>query len=295
MTRFPTPCLILIVLIWSTAALASDVTFERRYVDLEWGQIHLLSATPTQAATAAPMVCFAPTPYSGNYYRLLMRALGQDRTVLAPDYPGLGQSDRPDSDLDIAAHADIMADMLIAAGWGPEANGPVDACGYHTGAFVATELALRHPDLVRRVVLIGIPFYEGSERSERYQNLGSVRPLPDSFAALGQDWIFAVDNRAPGVTLDRGYSNFLESAAAWQNKARMYAAVFQYPAEQRAPLLQHPTLVLNPHGNLKEPTRAFAALLPNSVLVELPDLKYGIFDTAPDVIASESRAFLNAP
>jgi pimeloyl-ACP methyl ester carboxylesterase len=224
-----------------------------------------------------------------------MRALGQDRTVLAPDYPGLGQSDRPDSDLDIAAHADIMADMLIAAGWGPEANGPVDACGYHTGAFVATELALRHPGLVRRVVLIGIPFYEGSERSKRYQNLGSVKPLPDSFAALGQDWIFAVDNRAPGVTLDRGYSNFLESAAAWQNKARMYAAVFQYPAEQRAPLLQHPTLVLNPHGNLKEPTRAFAALLPNSVLVELPDLKYGIFDTAPDVIAGESRAFLNAP
>jgi hypothetical protein len=53
--------------------------------------------------------------------------------------------------------------------------------------------------------------------------------------------------------------------------------------------------VLNPHGNLKEPTRAFAALLPNSVLVELPDLKYGIFDTAADVIAGESRAFLNAP
>ena len=295
MTRFPTQSLILIVLVWTTATLASDVSFKRRYVDLEWGQIHLLSAIPTQESIAAPVVCFAPTPYSGNYYRLLMQALGQDRVVLAPDYPGLGQSDRPDRDLDIAAHADIMADMLIAAGWGPEANGPVDACGYHTGAFIATELALRHPNLVRRVVLIGIPFYEGNERSERYQNLSSVKPLPDSFAALGQDWIFAVDNRATGVALDRGYLNFLESAAAWQNKSRMYAAVFQYPAEQRAPLLQHPTLVLNPHGSLKEPTRAFAALLANSVLVELPGLKYGIFDTAPDVIAGESRTFLDAP
>lgn len=295
MTRFPTQSLILIVLVWTTAALASDVSFKRRYVDLEWGQMHLLSAIPTQASITAPVVCFAPTPYSGNYYRLLMQALGQDRVVLAPDYPGLGQSDRPDRDLDIAAHADIMADMLIAAGWGPEANGPVDACGYHTGAFIATELALRHPNLVRRVVLIGIPFYEGNERSERYQNLSSVKPLPDSFAALGQDWIFAVDNRATGVALDRGYLNFLESAAAWQNKSRMYAAVFQYPAEQRAPLLQHPTLVLNPHGSLKEPTRAFAALLANSVLVELPGLKYGIFDTAPDVIAGESRTFLDAP
>jgi len=52
---------------------------------------------------------------------------------------------------------------------------------------------------------------------------------------------------------------------------------------------------LNPHGNLKEPTQAFAALIPNAELVELPDLKYGIFDTAPDVLAAESRAFLDRP
>ncbi|GIR82508.1 MAG: hypothetical protein CM15mP84_02560 [Cellvibrionales bacterium] len=60
-------------------------------------------------------------------------------------------------------------------------------------------------------------------------------------------------------------------------------------------LLEQPTLVLNPHGNLREPTQAFAALIPNAELVELPDLKYGIFDTAPDVLAAESALFSTGP
>ena len=224
-----------------------------------------------------------------------MQDLAQDRLVIAPDYPGLGQSDRPDRALDIADHADIMAEVLIAAGWGPDGRGPVDACGYHTGTFVATELAIRHPALIRQLVLIGIPFYEGAERTERHEKLGTVRPLPDSLATLEQDWTFAIEKRAKGVSLERAFENFIESAAAWQNRSRIYGAVFQYPAEQRALLLEQPTLVLNPHGNLKEPTQAFAALIPNAELVELPDLKYGIFDTAPDVLAAESRAFLDRP
>ncbi|MEL0008098.1 MAG: alpha/beta fold hydrolase, partial [Luminiphilus sp.] len=226
---------------------------------------------------------------------LLMKELARDRVVIAPDYPGLGQSDRPDTDLEVADHADIMAEVLIAAGWGPTARGPVDACGYHTGTFIATELALRHPALIRRLVLIGVPFYQGAERAERYERLGGVRPLPESLAALEHDWSFTVEKRAQGVALERGFENFIESAAAWQNKSRLYGAVFQYPAEQRAPLLMHPTLVLNPHGNLEGPSRDFSSLIPNAQVVELPDLKYGIFDTAPDVIASHSRAFLDRP
>ena len=71
-----------------------------------------------------------------------MQDLAQDRLVIAPDYRGLGQTDRPDRPLDITDHADIMAEVLIAAGWGPDGRGRVDACGYHTGTFFATELAL---------------------------------------------------------------------------------------------------------------------------------------------------------
>ena len=269
------------------------VSFERSYVTHEWGQIHVLTSQPEVPSNPTPLVCFAPNPYSGNYYRLFMEQLGSDRRMLALDYPGIGQSDTYPEELDMTTLAEIMADSLTSLGWGPNGGGPVDLCGYHTGTMLATELAITHPELVRRIVLMGIPYYDAAGRQERFDRLGQVKPWPDSFAAVAQDWIFAVEMRNEKVSLERAFGNYLESAGAWQAKARIYGAVFQYPAEERAPLLTQPTLVLNPHSNLKEPSRAYAELIDGATLIELPDLKYGIFDAAPEVLASHARPFLN--
>ena len=284
-----------IVLIARMPAVQAEnaVSFERSYVTHDWGQIHVLTSEPEVSGNPTPLVCFAPNPYSGNYYRLFMEALGSDRTMLALDYPGIGQSDTYPDELDMGKLADIMADSLKSVGWGPDGDGPVDLCGYHTGTMLATELAITHPELVRRIVLMGIPYYDAAGRQERFDRLGQVKPWPDSFAAVAQDWIFAVEMRNEKVSLERAFGNYLESAGAWQAKARIYGAVFQYPAEERAPLLTQPTLVLNPHGNLKEPSRAYAELIDGATLIELPDLKYGIFDAAPEVLASHARPFLN--
>lgn len=274
------------------ARAEQGVIFERSYISLDWGQVHLLSSQPSHATEMTPLVCLPPNPYSGEYYRLLMHMLGQDRVMVAVDYPGLGRSDAYPGELDMALMAEILAKTLVLAGWGPDAGGPVDICGYHTGTFLATELAIAYPELVRRLVLIGVPYYDEEGRSERFQRLSPVKPLPESLSELQQDWTFAVEKRAQGVTLDRAFKNFLESARAYQSQSRIYSAVFQYPAQERARMLEHPVLILNPHGNLEEPTRAYAELVEGSSLIELPDLKYGIFDLAPEVIAEHSRRFL---
>ena len=279
---------------FTPAAQADNaVSFERSYVTHDWGQIHVLTSQPAASGHSTPLVCFAPNPYSGNYYRLFMQQLGSDRTMLALDYPGIGQSDGYPGELDMATLADIMADSLKALGWGPDGDGPVDLCGYHTGTMLATELAVQHPALVRRVVLMGIPYYDAAGRQERFERLGQIKPWPDSFAAVAQDWIFAVEMRNDKVSLERAFGNYLESAGAWQGKARIYGAVFQYPAEERAPLITQPTLILNPHGSLKEPSRDYANMIDEATIIELPELKYGIFDVAPDVLASHARPFLN--
>ena len=228
------------------AQAENAVSFERSYVTHDWGQIHVRTSRPEAAGNPTPLVCFAPNPYSGNYYRLFMEALGSDRTMLALDYPGIGQSDTYPGEMDMGTLAEIMADSLTSLGWELDGNGPVNLCGYHTGTMLATELAVTHPELVRRILLMGIPYYDAEGRQERFDRLGQVKPWPDSFAAVAQDWIFAVEMRNERVSLERAFGNYLESAGAWQAKARIYGAVFQYPAEERAPLLTQPTLVLNP-------------------------------------------------
>jgi pimeloyl-ACP methyl ester carboxylesterase len=287
----------LAALITFTPAVEADnaVSFERSYVTHDWGQIHVLTSQPATPDNATPLACFAPNPYSGNYYRLFMEQLGSDRTMMALDYPGIGQSDNYPGELDMSTLADIMADSLTSMGWGPNGNGPVDLCGYHTGTMLASELAVKYPTLVRRMVLMGIPYYDAAGRQERFDRLGQVKPWPESFAAVAQDWIFAVEMRNENVSLERAFGNYLESAGAWQGKARIYGAVFQYPAEERAPLITQPTLILNPHGNLKEPSREYAEMIDGATIIELPELKYGIFDVAPDVLASHARPFLNQP
>lgn len=69
-------------------------------------------------------------------------------TVLAFDQRGLGQSARPDIPYAMADYADDAAALIEVLGWGPT---PV--VGVSFGGMVAQELALRHPDLVTRLVL----------------------------------------------------------------------------------------------------------------------------------------------
>jgi hypothetical protein len=58
-------------------------------------------------------------------------------------------------------------------------------------------------------------------------------------------------------------------------------------------LITQPTLVLNPHGGLKTHTRAYAQLIQDVTLVELPELSYGVFDVAAADIADIMLQYLD--
>jgi pimeloyl-ACP methyl ester carboxylesterase len=267
--------------------------FSRAYIDLDWGQMHLLQATP-KLMTQPTLVCFPPNPFSGNYYRQLMATLAVDRRVVALDYPGLGQSDASSTWRTIGDLAELMIDAIESAHLAGGQHPSVDVCGYHTGAMVAAEVAIRRPDLVRQVVLIGVPYF--ADQAENDAELLSVmqdRPLPTELATLESSWRFAIADRHPDVSLERAYDNFLESAGAWRARAPIYRALHVYEAADRAVLITQPTLVLNPHGGLKTHTRAYAQLIQDVKLVELPELNYGIFDVAGEDLAKIMLQYLN--
>ena len=79
---------------------------------------------------------------------LLTALVGREIVML--DSPGAGRSAVPRGPLRMPAIADYAADVVRAL----EITGPMDVLGYSLGGMVAQELARRHPEMVRRLVLV---------------------------------------------------------------------------------------------------------------------------------------------
>ena len=294
MTHIPLSLLLVTTLLLATFANADDVNFRRHYVDGVHGQVHVLTSRPIDGGDLkTPVVCFAPNPAAGRYFRLFMEELGRDRVMHAPDYPGLGLSDPPPGPMDMGAYADAMAETLEALGYGGAGKSRVDVCGYHTGTMVAIELAVRRPDLVRALILAGIPYYDSAGRKKEYEENVVPKTLEDDFDSLRGSWQFTVSNRQEGVAIERGYDNFVDLLMQRSRTHYPYHAVFTYAAEERAPTVTQPVLILNTHGSLKDETRAIASMFNNAKLIEIPELHHGVFDVGAERLSQLVRENLD--
>ncbi len=265
----------------------------RRYVDYRFGQAHVYLAEALDASAGnTPLMCFHPTAVSGDFYRDFMLDMSADRRVMAMDTPGYGRSDPPPEPQPMSELAGAAADVLDALGYGANGQGAVDVIGYHTGCFIGSELAIIRPDLVRRLVLPGIPYNVGEKRKEMYDQYARRKELAEDGSNAMEIWRFWVTNRHPDVSLQRGASHFVDHLQSGPYSWWAYHSVFSYPAEERLPLVRQPVLVPNTHGNLQENSREAAKLLSDVRVVEMPDLTHGVFDVGAGRLADVSREFL---
>ena len=86
---------------------------------------------------------------SSATWREVMPALAQRYTVIAPDLPGHGESDKPRQDYSLGAHANVLRDLLIATG-----VERATMVGQSLGGGVALQLAYQHPGHCERLVLV---------------------------------------------------------------------------------------------------------------------------------------------
>ncbi len=264
------------------------------YADSQTGQIHLQVVRTGAEKSKTPFVIFHPNPYSGLYFSYLLEDLGRDRDALAPDTPGYGNSTKPSAPLSMKSLGEAMATALENLGYGENGKGKVDVSGYHTGAYIATELAAARPDLVRRVVLIGVPFWQGEELENQRVELMKPKPVDEAGKVLEDKWRFAVTGRNPLIPLDRAYDLFIESLQSGSDVGWAYTAVLGFDAAKSFRALTQPVLLLNTHGGLREETRAVLPYLENGRIVEEPGLTHGIFDVGAPVLGKHLRAFLDA-
>jgi pimeloyl-ACP methyl ester carboxylesterase len=84
-----------------------------------------------------------------QYWSRTMELLARARCI-ALDLPGFGQSELPPGGFTLDSASDNLAAAVRSLG-----GAPAVVCGHSLGGPVAARLALRHPDVVSRLVLVG--------------------------------------------------------------------------------------------------------------------------------------------
>jgi len=135
------------------------IHLRKMYVDCRFGQLHLHTSFPSSGGfdELTPVLCVPPQNLTGRVFRPLLRDLGRDRSVYAPDLPGSGESDAPDHAVSVADQAAAFIDLIDTL-----RLKQVDVIAYQSGSLAAIELALAKPEHVRRLALIGVPSSDGS-------------------------------------------------------------------------------------------------------------------------------------
>jgi pimeloyl-ACP methyl ester carboxylesterase len=138
------------------SAPPTGVRTRRAYFDCKFGQLHVRTAFPTTGGfdEQVTLFCLHPIDASSHTFDRFLPELADVRSVYAPDLPGYGESDSSPtrSPADAATAISDLANALRLR--------QIDLLGVQYGAAVALQLAAARPQLVRRLVLAGVPAAE---------------------------------------------------------------------------------------------------------------------------------------
>jgi pimeloyl-ACP methyl ester carboxylesterase len=264
----------------------------RHYANNRYGQHHFTSASPA-ATDKTPVVLFHQSPLSAVIFKELIAALATDRTVHAADTPGFGDSDGPKAQPAMADLGGATGEALRDLGYGPAGSGPVDLFGFHTGTFVAAEVARQAPELVRRVILCGVPYYPADKRLEMQNQFLSPYAFFTDPSYVDRMYKRIVVEGDPDAPPRRRLERFTDRMRAGPNGEWGPRAVFAYDADAGLAGITQPTLLMAFEEVMTEPTRKAQAVMPGAEFLQLAGLGMMGFMKEPARVAGAIRGFLD--
>jgi pimeloyl-ACP methyl ester carboxylesterase len=226
----------------------------------------------------------------GTSFGDLLPSLAESRQVIAFEMQAHGRTPDIDRTLSIEQMADDVAAALRQLG-----IERADIFGYSMGASVALHLAIRHPDVVRKLVLASVTY-----------NLGGVHPgLMDGLAEMKPEMMY-------GSAWHEEYTQIAphpeDFATLFAKKTQMDRNLKDVPAEVIASI-EAPTLLIVGDSDLVRPEHAVEmfrllgggvfgdtpAGLPNSQLAVLPGTSHVTLVSRSELLLAMIPSFLGAP
>lgn len=263
----------------------------RLYLDGPFGQIHVRVAEAAgPRRSVPPLVLLHQSPLSGRMFERIMPLLAAGRTVIAVDTPGYGESDRPAERPPLAGYSDA-----ILAALAPRFGARFDFLGYHTGTVIAADLAAR-TRAIRRLVLVSAPLFPEARRQALLTQLRSPEvPYADDGSHLLPLWTGSARSRPEGQSMDDMARLVAEKLRPGRFREWALLSAIEADFSRILAAVRQPTLVLAPHDGLEVASAAAAHALAHGRLVDLPALKYGLFDANPAHLATLILEFLESP
>jgi pimeloyl-ACP methyl ester carboxylesterase len=225
----------------------------------------------------------------GTSFGKVLPALAQTRQVIAIEQQAHGHTADIDRPLTIPQMAEDTAALLRQIG-----IEQADFFGYSMGSGTALEIAIQHPDLVRKLVLASVSYNKEGFHPGLLESLDGLKPE----YLIGTPWQEEYARIAPRPD---------DFATMVAKVTEMNRQIPDWPAEA-VQAIQAPTLLIIGDSDIIRPEHAVAMFrllgggvsgdaggLPRSQLVILPGTSHVTVVDRADWLTSMISAFLDAP
>ncbi|MBS9404080.1 alpha/beta fold hydrolase [Halomonas sp. TRM85114] len=251
--------------------LRDEEQWGSRFIDVRGMTYHTRCRLTDSAKGTNPIVLVHGLGMSGNYFMPTAKRLpAKGAAVYVPDLPGHGKSDTPESPLNVLGLANALIDWLDTMG-----IARADLVGHSMGCQIVADVAVRFPNRVRRLALIG-PTVDPSHRNIRAQ-------LPRA--------LYACTFERPGLLLH-------VMADYWRMGTRLWPeaiAMLHDPVIEKLSCVEQPVLLIRGQRDTITPQRwldQVSQMTGAERVVIIPKWGHSVIYSAPDAVVAELRAFL---
>ena len=265
---------------------------KRAFLDTEDGQILYRIG-----GEGEPLLLLHQNTKSSDEYRELMPIFAQKRLVIAMDFLGFGDSDKPPRMYYIEDYAKTVILLLDALG-----IKKASILGHHTGAFVAGEVAAAYPERVNKLILSSIDYFEEQERTALYNRFSEAFQIKEDGSHLMKRWPVRLSYVG---SIELNHRCFLDELKCYGYPPYGPFAIFNYAEKsiKRFGLISCPTLILSGTEDIKQLERLglakaknrqfIAKTIPHGKMVDIEGGTIYMMNQMPDEISKIVVDFLD--